>query len=88
MAAIGSSWAAGTSWADDVWAVGTWAAAGAGVPAGGLDLTTLFVRHLDALSVTTPTDDLNTLLTRDVVTVRALETSPDDLNTAYATQLS
>jgi hypothetical protein len=54
------------------------------------DLTTVFVPHLwDTLYDGTPTDDVNTLLARDIPVVRAdADSVQQDLNTDYVRYLS
>lgn len=67
------------------------AAGGAATVAADLeDLTTVFVPHLwETLYDATPTDDVNTLLARNIPIVRADADSDDeDLNTDYCKYLS
>lgn len=60
------------------------------VPATLDDLTTVLVPHLwETLYDATPTDDVNTLLARDIPTVRAdADSLQEDLPTDYAKYLS
>jgi hypothetical protein len=87
---IGSSWAAG-SWVDGSWATGSWADLGSvTTPLTIEDLNTVFVPHLwETLYDATPGDDVNTLLARDIPTMRAdPDSQQDDVNTDYGVYLS
>ena len=80
-------WATG-SWATNAWADGTWATS-VTIPTAFGDLTTLFVGYERTLAAAhAGADDISTLVMKDVPTVRAATSSPDDFNTALAEYLS
>lgn len=80
---IGSVWKAG-SWSNTAWEANTWATAGViTFPLILGDFTTLLAKHFDVLYAATP-DDLNTLLSAEIPTVRTdVDAGQKDLNTDW-----